>query len=164
MNEQGFSMIELLIVVVILGIISAIAVPNLLQARRASNEASAVSSVSLIYRSQHTFRLSNEGEYADLPTLRSENLIDSTLGDNAHIKSGYRFEVDVYPATATEDARFDLRGRPVIHSLDNAITGTGGFDFGMNEAGGIYMTTDNTPVNFDGSTRLPTGTATVYSK
>jgi len=42
-KEQGFSLIELLIVVAIIAIIAAIAVPSMLQARMAANESSATS-------------------------------------------------------------------------------------------------------------------------
>jgi prepilin-type N-terminal cleavage/methylation domain-containing protein len=56
-NEKGFSLIELLIVVAIILIIAAIAIPNLLRARMAANEASAVGSVRAINTSAVTYSL-----------------------------------------------------------------------------------------------------------
>ncbi len=160
LDEKGFSLIELIIVVVIIGIIAAIAIPNLLQARRASNEASAISSVSLIHRSLMTYKTTEgDGEFTDLTGLYNRNYIDTTLGSTPHIKSGYRFEINVYPSTSSVEARYDLRARPIVHQITNNVTATGSRDFGVNEAGGIYETTDNTAVSFDPNTRLALGTA-----
>lgn len=150
-------MIELLIVVTILGIIAAIAVPNLLQARRVANEASAVSTVSLIYRSELSYRVSGDGDFVDIPGLHARGFVDARIGTQSN--SGYTFETDLFPSTPTEESRINIRARPIIHTDVSLVTGTGGKDFGVNESGGIYRTDDNTPVTFDDATREVTGSA-----
>src|ERR1700737_665101 len=90
-NREGFSVIELLIVVTIIGIIASIAIPNLLASRRAANEASAQSSLRTIFSGQVTYQVTTgSGAFApDLTTLRNVNIIDSVLGSGT--KSGYSF-------------------------------------------------------------------------
>jgi type IV pilus assembly protein PilA len=102
-KQKGFSLIELLIVVAIILIIAAIAIPNLLRARIAANESSAVASVRTVNTAQITYNssYSSVGYAASLanlagtscapPTSTSACLIDSQLGGGS--KSGYSFSI-----------------------------------------------------------------------
>jgi prepilin-type N-terminal cleavage/methylation domain-containing protein len=102
-NQKGFSLIELLIVVAIILIIAAIAIPNLLRARIAANEASAVASVrtmntaSITYNStygSYPTTLSNLGpSNGTTPTSTDADLLDGVLAPASGVatKSGYTF-------------------------------------------------------------------------
>jgi len=96
-KQKGFSLIELLIVVAIILIIAAIAIPNLLRSRIAANEASAVGSIRTINTAEVTYSSSYpDCGFTTLANLGGSGgnttgagLIDSVLANN--VKSGYSF-------------------------------------------------------------------------
>ena len=90
-KSKGFSLIELLVVVAVVLILAAIAVPNLLRARRAANESSSVASLRAIASGQMAYRHS-QGAYTTLAGLGSETVIDNVLASGS--KSGYLFASD----------------------------------------------------------------------
>jgi prepilin-type N-terminal cleavage/methylation domain-containing protein len=95
-REQGFSLIELLIVVVIIGVIAAIAVPALEKARRTAQAGSAIQSLRTITTAENLYERRFR-VYATLGDLAPEGTIDITLQNGS--KSGYAFTVTL-PAGA----------------------------------------------------------------
>ena len=85
------------IVVLFIPIVAAIAIPNLLAARRAANEGSAISSLRTLGSAEATLMgVKNTKSCGDLPTLGSQNLIDTVLAKGE--KSGYRFTIVNLPS------------------------------------------------------------------
>jgi prepilin-type N-terminal cleavage/methylation domain-containing protein len=109
-KQRGFSLIELLIVVAIIGIIAAIAIPNLLKSQQAAHETAALTEVQTIGKNQVLYSITKgHGKFADLATLGSMSYVDSNMATGN--KGGYVYVTTPINADGMP-AMFDTTSHP----------------------------------------------------
>jgi prepilin-type N-terminal cleavage/methylation domain-containing protein len=155
---QGFSLIELLIVVAIILIITAIAIPNLLKARIAANEASAAESVRMIVTAGVVYNstwsngyppdLLTLGGVGPISTCNQAALIDPVIAQAPFQKAGYQYAYA--PVGAPVGAAAPTCGAPgyyqfLVTAAPLNIGGTGERAFCSDQPGVIHVAQNGVP-------------------
>ncbi len=157
-ENSGFSLVEVLIVIVIAMIIVAIAVPTLLASRRAANEGSAISTMRTLNGAQSTYQATTgagnyagtesiTGDTAGLTVLANLRMIDPVLA--AGSKSGYHVVGAIHNFGAGDPATFFFTANPASAS---GVTQSGSRRFCVTQAGYIGADSSNLAVEFDALT------------
>lgn len=118
-QQKGFTLVELLIVLAIIAIIAAFAIPNLLQSKLAANESSAIANVRSLVTAEFVYARTSVGNvYGSLADLQaSPGLIDNVLGSGT--KDGYNYVM----TGAGTSTNFTITATPITYG----VTGRRGF-------------------------------------
>jgi hypothetical protein len=139
------------LIIVPFGIVAAIAIPNLLAARRAANEGASIQTLRKIHSAEAAYQATHEnGAYGTLDELAADRLIDSELATG--IRYGYKFTIEIKPSRYDEAPGFQAVGVPLAYG-DTGVRSFYIDETGVIRAGdnrGAEATERNDPLNSNG--------------
>lgn len=136
MNNKGFSLIELLIVIVIIGIIVIIAVPSLLESQKAAQVQSACATLRNIASAQVTYysKPANNQSYGTAANLVTQHMLDERFNTEPTDYDNYSFQIEFDSGTP---GMFTITATPVSDPDSDMPT------FYINQRGALYYNNDD---------------------
>ena len=146
-RERGFSLIELMIVIAIIGILVGVGVPAWQNITRAGNETAAVQTLRTIASEQRVY-YNTKGRvgYASFDQLREGGALDNRFSGDAPVVEGYIFTLKVVPKSPSGPAFFSINADP---QKPDGFNATGKQFYYMDSNSNEIHTNDSQPAGPD---------------
>lgn len=152
MKKNGFTLMELMIVIAIIMIIAAIGIPSMLRARISANEATAIGSLRTMstaeiqYQNAGIDTTNSINQFGDLNALSAATpqFLDEVLGNENGFKSGYIFSTSITTGTSLTPASFHITAVSLSETLGtrNFYIDIEGAIFWIAQSSGVPSSTD----------------------
>ncbi len=113
-HERGFSLIELMIVIAIIGILIGVGVPAWKLVIRKGNETAAIQTLDTIRKLQADYAIGHRGSYGTFNDLIKDGSLDERFAGDTPVVSGYIFTMKVTPKSTAQPASYTVNADPQV--------------------------------------------------